>query len=75
MEVGERGGNENVLKPMTGEHFPRGPGVKHLPSDAGNVGQRTNPRSENSILGQRTKISQARGQLSLCASIRKKPAC
>ena len=66
MEVGERGGNENVLKPMTGEHFPRGPGVKHLPSDAGNVG---------SILGQRTKISQARGQLSLCASIRKKPAC
>ena len=65
MEAGERGGGQNVLQSMIGEHFPSGPGVKNLPFDAGNVG---------SILGQGTKNSQARGQLSLCAS-RKKPAC
>ena len=65
MEAGERGGGQNVLQSMIGEHFPSGPGVKNLPFDAGNVG---------SILGQGTKNSQARGQLSLSAS-RKKPAC
>ena len=63
MEFGAGGGNENVLKPMIDEHFPSGPGVKNLPSDSGNV---------DSILGQGTKTSQARGQLSLCTSIRKK---
>ena len=75
MEAGERGGGQNVLQSMIGEHFPSAPwehfttmlspGIKNLPFDAGNVG---------SILGQGTKNSQARGQLSLSAS-RKKPAC
>ena len=64
MEVGERGGDQNVLQSVIGEHFPSGPGVKNLPFDAGNVG---------SILGQGTKNSQAKGKLSLHAS-RKKPA-
>ena len=45
MEAGERGGGQNVLQSMIGEHFPSGPGVKNLPFDAGNVG---------SILGQGT---------------------
>lgn len=65
MEVGERGGNENVLKLHDRGSTSSEVQVCYicLPMQ-GTVG---------SILGQGTKISQARGQLSLCALIRKKP--
>ena len=50
---------------ITMRDFPGGPGVKNLPSYAGNVG---------SVLGRGTKIPHATGQLSLQTAI-PEPKC
>ena len=52
------GGKEHVLKSQL-RNFSGGPMVKNLPSNAGDAG---------SISGQGTKIPQAAGQLSPCAT-------